>query len=118
MEWYLKVIKNYAVFSGRARRKEYWMFFLINIIISFVLGFLEGIVGGPGILGLIYALALLIPGLAVTVRRLHDTGRSGWWILVGFIPLIGFIVLLIFMVLDSVPGENDYGSNPKEAAAA
>ena len=117
MNWYLEVLKKYAVFSGRARRKEYWMFFLFNIIIAFVLGFVEGLVGGPGVLGTLYGLAILIPGIAVSVRRLHDTNRSGWWLLIGFVPLIGAIVLLVFMVQDSKPGENQYGANPKEASA-
>ncbi len=116
MNWYLEVLKKYAVFEGRSRRKEYWMFFLFNFIISFVLGFVEGLVGGPGILYLIYALAVFIPGLAVTVRRLHDIGKSGWWILIGIVPLIGAIVLLIFAVMDSQPGDNEYGPNPKEGA--
>jgi uncharacterized membrane protein YhaH (DUF805 family) len=111
------VLKKYAVFSGRARRKEYWMFVLINLIITFVLYLIEGLVGGPGILGGLYSLAVLIPAIAVGVRRLHDTNRSGWWLLIGLIPLIGTIVLLVFLVQDSQPGENQYGPNPKAAAA-
>jgi len=117
MNWYLEVLKKYAVFGGRARRKEYWMFFLFNIIIAFVLGFVEGLAGGPGIVGMLYSLAVLIPGIAVSVRRLHDTGRSGWWLLIGLVPLIGAIVLLVFMVQDSNPGENQYGANPKTETA-
>ena len=115
MNWYLKVLKKYAVFSGRAQRKEYWMFFLFNFIIAFVLGFVEGLAGGPGVLGSLYGLAVLIPGIAVSVRRLHDTNRSGWWVLISVVPLIGAIVLLIFMVEDSQPGDNRYGPNPKAA---
>jgi uncharacterized membrane protein YhaH (DUF805 family) len=118
MEWYLGVLKKYVVFEGRARRKEYWMFFLFNIIISVVLAIIDGIIGTAGILGGLYALAVLLPGIAVTVRRLHDTGRTGWWVLVALIPLIGAIVLLVFMCLDSQPGSNNYGANPKEGAAA
>ena len=117
MNWYLEVLKKYAVFSGRARRKEYWMFALFNIIIAFVLGFIEGLAGGPGVIGIIYGLAVLIPGIAVSVRRLHDTNRSGWWLLIGLIPLIGVIVLLVFMVQDSQPDKNQYGPNPKTATA-
>ncbi len=122
MNWYLGVLKKYAVFTGRARRKEYWMFVLFNIIISVVLSFVDGMLHmttstGLGLLSGIYSLAVLIPGIAVTVRRLHDTSRSGWWILIAFIPLIGWLVLLFFMVLDSAPGTNDYGPNPKEGAA-
>lgn len=115
MNWYLEVLKKYAVFSGRARRKEYWMFVLFNLIISLVLGFVEGLVGGPGIIGTIYGLAVLIPGIAVSVRRLHDTNRSGWWLLIAFVPLVGVIMLLIFMAADSTPGDNQFGSNPKTA---
>lgn len=115
MNWYLEVLKKYAVFAGRARRTEYWMFFLFNIIIALVLGFVEGLVGSPGVIGMLYGLAVLIPGVAVSVRRLHDTGRSGWWLLIAFVPLFGAIVLLVFMVQDSKPGQNQYGANPKEA---
>ena len=115
MNWYLDVLKKYAVFDGRARRKEYWMFFLFNIIIAFVLGIIEGIVGGPGVIGAIYGLAVLLPGIAVGVRRLHDTSRSGWWLLIGLVPIIGAIVLIVFFVQDSQPGDNQYGPNPKAA---
>ena len=117
MNWYLEVLKKYAVVSGRARRKEYWMFFLFNIIIVFVLGFIEGLVGGQGIISTLYSLAVLIPGIAVSVRRLHDINRSGWWLLIGLVPIIGAIVLLVFMVQDSQPGENQYGRNPKTEIA-
>ncbi len=123
MNWYLEVLKKYAVFSGRARRKEYWFFVLFNIIISIVLAVIDGVTGsfspeaGMGLLGGIYTLAVLIPGIAVSVRRLHDTERSGWWLLIALVPLIGAIVLLVFMVQDSKPGQNQYGANPKEATA-
>jgi uncharacterized membrane protein YhaH (DUF805 family) len=113
MNWYLDVLKKYAVFSGRARRTEYWMFLLVNLVIAFVLGIIEVMIGTGGILAAIYSLAVLIPSIAVTVRRLHDTGRAGWWILIVLIPAIGAIVLLIFMVLDSQAGSNEYGPNPK-----
>jgi uncharacterized membrane protein YhaH (DUF805 family) len=115
MNWYLEVLKKYAVFTGRAHRTEYWMFFLFNIIIGIVLGIIEGIFGGPGILGALYGLAVLVPGIAVGVRRLHDTNRTGWWLLIGLIPIIGIIVLIVFFVQDSQPGENQYGPNPKAA---
>ena len=117
MNWYLEVLKKYAVFNGRARRKEYWMFALFNFIIVFVLGFVEGLAGGPGVVGMVYSLAVLIPGIAVSIRRLHDTDRSGWWLLIGLIPIIGAIVLIVFMVQDSKSEENQYGSNPKVAMA-
>lgn len=112
MDWYIGVLKKYVEFNGRARRTEYWMFFLFNFIVSFVLGFIDGLLG-TGVLGLIYALAVLLPSLAVAVRRLHDTGRSGWWVLIGLIPLIGVIVLIYFFVLDSETGDNAYGPSPK-----
>jgi uncharacterized membrane protein YhaH (DUF805 family) len=117
--WYLEVLKKYAVFGGRARRKEYWMFFLSNLVISFVLILIDILIGtfspqgSAGLLQGLYSLVVLIPSIAVTVRRLHDTGRSGWWILIALIPFIGGIVLLIFMALDSEPGANQYGLNPK-----
>jgi len=119
MNWYVEVLKKYAVFSGRARRKEYWMFVLFNIIISFVIGFVEGMVGlardGYGPISGLYMLAILLPSIAVGIRRLHDTGRSGWWLLIMLIPIIGPLVLLFFFVGDSQPGTNQYGPNPKGA---
>lgn len=120
MNWYLDVLKKYATFSGRARRKEYWMFSLFNVIFAFVCAFLDGLLGfisyetGLGILGSLYLLATFLPSLAVLVRRLHDTDRSGWWVLIGIIPLIGAIVVLVFACLDSKVGENRFGPNPKE----
>jgi len=122
MSWYLLVLKKYAVFSGRARRKEYWYFFLFNLLITIVLLVIDDMAGtliaegGIGLLSSIYGLAVLIPFFAVAVRRLHDTDRSGWWLLIWPIPLIGAIVILVFTVQDSKPGENQYGSNPKGAA--
>ncbi|MBB6095335.1 uncharacterized membrane protein YhaH (DUF805 family) [Povalibacter uvarum] len=119
MNWYLDVLKKYAVFSGRARRKEYWFFFLFNFIASIVLAIVDSMLGtvnmtyGIGLLGCIYTLLVLIPGIAVGVRRLHDTDRSGWWLLIGLVPLIGVIVLIVFFVMDSTPGDNRFGPNPK-----
>lgn len=115
MEWYLTVLKKYAVFSGRARRQEYWFFVLFNFLISLALGFIDGLIGftaegsGLGVLGALYSLAVFIPSLAVGVRRLHDTGRSGWWLLIAFVPLVGIIVLIVFLASNSEPGENKYG---------
>ena len=120
MNWYLAVLKNYAGFSGRARRKEYWMFALFNIIFFIVAMILDNVLGtaiegvGYGLFYFLYTLAVLIPGLAVSVRRLHDVGKSGWMILIVLIPIIGWIWLLVLMVTDSNPGENQYGPNPKE----
>lgn len=119
MNWYLAVLKKYAVFSGRAQRSEYWYFILFNLIFSIVLAVVDGLTGsfseeaGMGLLGGVYALAVFLPTLAVSVRRLHDTGRNGWWMLIVFVPIIGFIVLLVFMVSDSKPEENEYGPSPK-----
>ena len=122
MNWYLEVLRKYAVFGGRARRKEYWMFLLFNILISIALGFVEGMFGlvtelGFGMISIVYSLLLLIPSLAVGVRRLHDTGRSGWWLLIVFVPIVGAIALLVFAVQDSESGHNEYGPNPKAALA-
>jgi uncharacterized membrane protein YhaH (DUF805 family) len=114
MNYYSDVLKKYAVFSGRARRKEYWMFVLINTIISIVLGWAAS-TNNQVLVGVsyLYVLAVLIPSIAVFVRRLHDTNHSGWWIFIGLIPLVGAIILLVFSVKDSQPGDNQYGPNPK-----
>lgn len=123
MHWYLEALKKYAVFSGRSRRKEYWYFFLVNLIITFILLIIDMVTGtysfqsGLGFLGSIYSVLVLIPNISVSVRRLHDTARSGWWVLVGLIPIIGAIILFVFMVQDSTPGDNRFGSNPKEAVS-
>ncbi|MEH6453838.1 MAG: DUF805 domain-containing protein [Psychromonas sp.] len=119
MNWYIAVIKKYAVFKGRARRKEYWFFFLFNLAIAFALSFVDLFTGtldpetGYGLLSGLYSLAVFIPGIAVSVRRLHDTNRTGWWLLIVLIPIIGAIALLIFLALDSEPEQNQYGPNPK-----
>ncbi|QRG67199.1 DUF805 domain-containing protein [Brevibacillus choshinensis] len=112
MHWYFDVLKKYVAFSGRARRKEYWMFVLFSVIISLVLSLVENLIGIPQVLTSIYSLAVLLPSLGVLVRRLHDTGRSGWWFLLAFIPVIGTIILLVFMCQDSKE-DNQYGPNPK-----
>ncbi len=115
MNWYLSCLKeHYADFKGRARRKEYWMFVLFNFIASWVLMLLGSLIKFPW-LGYIYALAVLVPSLAVLVRRLHDTGRSGWWFFIGFVPIVGGIWLLVLMCLDSQPEANNWGENPKKA---
>ena len=122
MNWYIEALKKYAVFSGRSRRKEFWYFTLFNFIISLTLEFIDGMATlsyfynetfGFGLLGGVYTLAIIIPSIAVSIRRLHDIGKSGWWILISFIPLIGVLVLLYFHVLDSQSEENQYGPNPK-----
>lgn len=113
MEWYLKVVRdNYANFNGRARRKEYWMFVLINLIISILVGVVSGFlvrmtnIPYLAALSSLYSLAVLIPSIAVAVRRAHDSGKSGWFIL---IPIYN----LYLMLIDGQPGENQYGPNPK-----
>jgi uncharacterized membrane protein YhaH (DUF805 family) len=122
MKWFLIVLKKYADFTGRAQRAEYWFFTLFYLLFFLALSLVDGAVGlfnaayGLGLLGGLFALAMIIPSIAVSVRRLHDTSRSGWWLLISLIPLIGGIVLLVFVCLDSTPGTNAYGPNPKEAA--
>lgn len=117
MNWYLQVLRKYAVFTGRARRQEYWMFVLISFIITVVLMVLGRLVGLMDVLANLYSLAVLLPSLAVGARRLHDTGRTGWWLLIGLIPIVGWIVLIVFFVQDSQPGDNPYGANPKAIPA-
>lgn len=113
MEWYVKVLQNYFVFSGRARRKEYWMYVLVSAVASILLSIVDGILGSGRLLQTLYSLAVLIPSLAVLVRRLHDTGRSGWWYFIVLIPIVGAIVLFVFAVLEGEPGPNRYGMDPK-----
>lgn len=112
MNYYIKALQNYANFSGRARRSEYWFFVLFNVLFS-IAAFILDMITGIGIIGGLYALAMLIPGLAVAVRRLHDIGKSGWMYLIVLIPIVGGIWLLVLLFLDSQPGDNKYGPNPK-----
>ncbi|WP_105254244.1 DUF805 domain-containing protein [Pseudoalteromonas sp. T1lg75] len=115
MEYFMEALKRYADFSGRTRRKGYWMFILFYLIFAIVAVILDVVLGFESMpLTNVYSLALFIPSLAIGARRLHDTGRSGWWQLLYFLPLIGFIVLIIFFVQDSQDGDNDHGANPKE----
>ena len=122
LKWYYEVLKNYTVFSGRASRKEFWYFTLFNAIITIVLGVLDLVTGsyltesGIWFLSGGYALALLMPSIAVSIRRLHDTDRSGWWVIFSLVPIIGIIVFYVFMAQDSKPGENQYGLNPREVS--
>jgi len=104
--WYLKVLKNYAVFDGRARRKEFWGFFLVNACISLLMGLIGALCGDPGVLSFLYGLAMLMPYIGVGIRRMHDTDRSGWWILLP-------IANIIYWAEDGKPGKNRYGINPK-----
>ena len=122
MKWFLLVLKKYADFSGRAQRAEYWYFTLFCFLISIALTIVDGAMGlystdaRIGVFEGLFILAVFIPSLAVTIRRLHDTNRSAWWFLIAFIPVVGTIVLIIFFVQPGTLGENKYGPNPKLAA--
>ena len=125
MSYFIKVLKNYAVFSGRARRMEYWYFQLFCVLFSILFYVLDAVLSTPNIgteempfqpISTIYWLALLIPCLAVGARRLHDIGRTGWWQFLYLIPLIGSLVLIFaFFIIPSQDGENQYGTNPIES---
>lgn len=124
MSWFVKCLKNYANFKGRARRKEYWFFFLFVWIMAIVAMLLDnllsttysmGLVTLPyGVIYSIVMVALIIPNLAVLVRRLHDTGRSGVWFFIIFVPVVGLIMMLVFLLTEGTPEANAYGPNPKE----
>ena len=118
MNWYLTTLKKYAVFSGRSRRKEYWMFCLFSVIFTIATMVLDWVLGstvgiGYGLIYGLYSLGVLIPSIAVSVRRLHDVGKSGWFLLISLIPIIGAIWLIILVCSDSEAGESKYGPNPK-----
>lgn len=119
MEWAVLPLKKYADFTGRARRKEFWMYVLLNIGIVIVTSILDSLAGMSGAVGGVYgpitalaALALIIPSIAVSIRRLHDTDRSGWWILIGLVPFVGGLVLLVFYILEGTRGANRFGPDP------
>ncbi|MDD2805830.1 MAG: DUF805 domain-containing protein [Elusimicrobiales bacterium] len=122
MDWYLAALKNYVGFSGRARRKEYWLFFLFNLLAVFGLSFVDIVSGlyskslGAGLFGGAYSLLVLLPSIAVSVRRLHDTARSAWWLLLAIVPFIGPLALVVIYCLEGTPGENEYGGDPKAPA--
>lgn len=129
MDWMIMPFKRYADFSGRSQRMEYWMFTLLFIIVISVTlllaGGLDAMAGDEGLFGsvfgillVIFFLASVIPSIAVTVRRLHDQDKSGWWYLISFIPYLGSLVLLVFMCLDGTPGSNKYGPDPKDRGNA
>ncbi len=115
MNWYLKVMREYFNVTGRARRTEYWMYFLVYIGIIIVASVLDAILNSQ-LIGALVALAHLIPSITVGVRRLHDIGRSGWWLLIALIPLIGWIIALYWAVKEGDAHDNAYGPNPKAAA--
>jgi uncharacterized membrane protein YhaH (DUF805 family) len=113
------VLRQYATFGGRARRAEYWWFVLFTMLVSLVASIIDAVLGttmqsGVGVIGTVASLALLIPSLAVAVRRLHDTDRSGWWVLAFLIPIAGFVLWLVFMLSDSNPHPNRFGPSPKQ----
>jgi uncharacterized membrane protein YhaH (DUF805 family) len=118
MDWFVTVLKRYAVFKGRAGRPEYWYFTLIWLVIAIVLAFVDGILGtlsmtgGIGLLSGVFGLALFLPALAVTVRRLHDSDRNGWWCLFSLVPFVGPLLLVVLMVLKGSAGPNRFGSGP------
>lgn len=119
MHGFMTALRRYAEFSGRSRRREFWGFALICVLVGIALVFVDVAMGmyqpesGLGLLSGIFTLALLVPSVAVTVRRLHDIDRSGWWYLIGFIPLLGGIVLLVFSLRDGTSGSNRFGESPK-----
>jgi uncharacterized membrane protein YhaH (DUF805 family) len=115
--WKVVVLQRYTQFVGRASRAEFWWFFLASFIISAVLSILGRATVVFSVLGFIYSLAVLVPSIAVGIRRLHDTARSGWWILIGLIPLVGFIVLIVFWATQGNPGANQYGAPPPNEPA-
>lgn len=125
MKWYISVLKNYAKFSGRARRSEYWYFVVFNVLFAILAMIIDNFLGTTieigygvalpyGYVYIAYILAVFIPGIAVAVRRLHDVGKSGWMLLVSLIPLIGVIWLLVLMFTDSQLSSNKWGDNPKQ----
>lgn len=121
MEWMMMPLQRYADFSGRSRRKEYWMFFLFVIIVALVLGIVEGVLGLTGMIGpygpltALFLLGIIIPGIAVQVRRFHDQDKTGWFVLLGLIPIVGGLIVLVFMCLEGTRGPNQYGPDPKGA---
>lgn len=118
MNYYFAAFRKYAVFKGRSTRSEYWYFTLFNILAVGVFGLIDQLMGtfnfdaGYGPLSAIYTLAMILPSLGVSIRRLHDTGRSGWWFMITIIPVIGLLVFWYFALLDSDPNPNEYGESP------
>lgn len=123
MEYFLQALRNYTVFSGRSRRREYWMFALFNFIFAIAAGLADRMMGmsiggtGYGYVYMLYSLAMFIPGLAVGVRRLHDVGKSGWFMFIIFVPLVGAIWLLVLACTEGTRGDNEYGPDPKAMLA-
>jgi len=116
--WKLVVLQSYAKFDGRAGRAEFWWFALANFVVVFALAILAQISSIFLILYFVYAIAMFVPSIAVAIRRLHDTDKSGWMLLLGLIPFVGFIILLVFYIQEGTAGPNKYGTGPEPAAAA
>jgi uncharacterized membrane protein YhaH (DUF805 family) len=111
MEHYIGALKNYATFTGRATRQEYWMFVLFNFIFMIIAGTVDGVLGSYGLVSGIYGLGVLLPSLAIAIRRLHDIDKSGWFMLVSLIPIIGGLWLLIMFCTKGTDGINSYNEN-------
>lgn len=118
MNWYQQAMRQYVTFDGRARRTEYWIFVLVYIVLMLIASALDALLGTNGLLGGLVSLVHLLPSLAVLARRLHDIDRSGWWMLVSFIPLVGWLILLYWTVKEGDTGTNRFGSSPKGEPAA
>lgn len=124
MHYFTDALKKYATFEGRTTRREFWMFVLMSIIVQILVSFVSGLLVGLtrinaiGYLTPLFVLAIFLPSIAIGARRLHDTSRSGWWLLISFVPLIGSIWLLVLFCLDSTPGANEYGANMKGVEVA
>jgi uncharacterized membrane protein YhaH (DUF805 family) len=114
--WKLVVLERYAKFDGRAGRAEFWWFALANVLVNIALGILFQIASIFVILAIGYAIAVIIPSIAVAIRRLHDSDKSGWWLLIGFVPIVGFIVLLVFYIMEGTAGPNQFGAAAEPAA--
>ena len=125
IDYYLAVIKKYAVFEGRSRRSEYWYFALVNVIISVIYNIIISIVGNSAsiVLGItfiyaVYSLALIVPGIAVSIRRMHDIGKKGWWLFINLIPIVGPIWFIVLLATGGNTGDNQYGHDPKNVAVS
>lgn len=112
LDWFIVPVQHhYADFKGRASRRQFWMFALVYFLLSIVVGIIDGLIGMQ-IIGIIFTFALIVPILALTARRLHDIGRSGWWQLLGLVPFIGWVIILVFVLLPGTAGPNKYDTDP------
>lgn len=125
LDWMLMPLRRYADFSGRSRRKEYWMFIVGVIVAAVLVGIIEGVLGMSGMVGGVYGpltlvllLGIIVPSIAVQVRRFHDQDKSGWFVLLSFIPFLGGLIVLVFMCLEGTKGPNRFGADPKNPTSA